>query len=53
MRFSTAAAAALVLPAGSALATTFQVVLGMNGTLTYSPTEIDGAQVGDTVTFTL
>jgi plastocyanin len=49
MRFSTFLAA--LLPVGAALAETIQVMVGQNGTLTFSPSSVV-AKEGDTISFT-
>ncbi len=52
MRFSAVLAA--LLPAGAALAQqTFQVVVGNNSELTFSPSSISNAATGDTIQFIL
>ena len=50
MRFSTFIAA--LLPLGAAMAEIIDVMVGANGTLTYSPSEVT-AQNGDMIRFTL
>jgi plastocyanin len=51
MRFSVAAAAVTLLSVASVQAADHLVKVGSNGTLTFDPSEVDGAVVGDTVSF--
>jgi hypothetical protein len=52
MRFSTFAAAILASVTAATAQTTWDVVVGGNGTLTFSPNVVN-ASIGDTVAFTL
>jgi len=51
MRFSTVAVA-LAAASSAAAQTAFNVLVGANATLTFSPSELDNVKVGDTIAFT-
>ncbi|KAJ4487714.1 hypothetical protein J3R30DRAFT_3430513 [Lentinula aciculospora] len=51
MRFSTAAAAAILSAVAFVKATDFSVIVGFNNTLTFNPNNLTGVNNGDTVSF--